>query len=76
MKKMLLITTMLLPTLPAIAQQNQNQTTEPDIIANCNLQVGQTLMALGQAQQQIIVLQRQLSDVRKQVDELKANARK
>ena len=68
MKRYLLASAFILSTSAAFAQQAQSP---QEIVASCNIQVGQALTALGQSQQQIVSLQAQLADLRKQVDELK-----
>ncbi len=70
MKKFLLAAAFLLVTSSAFPQQAQSP---QEIVATCNVQVGQALTALGQSQQQIIALQAQIADLQKQIADLKSD---
>lgn len=70
MKKFLLATAISLGACSAFAQQGPSQ---QEIVASCNVQVGQALTALGQSQQQIIALQAQIADLQKQIADLKSD---
>lgn len=70
MKRYLLASAFILSTSAAFAQQAQSP---QEIVASCNIQVGQALTALGQSQQQIIALQAQIAELQKQIADLKSD---
>ena len=70
MKTYLIASIFFVAAFSAFAQQTQSP---QEIVASCNIQVGQALAALGQSQQQIIVLQSQVADLQKQIADLKSD---
>lgn len=73
MKKRILVAAFILAASSTFAQQTSSPQapSQHEIVASCNVQVGQALTALGQSQQQIIVLQAQMADLQKQLAEKK-----
>ena len=57
--------------VPAFAQ---DQASPEEIGAYCNLQIGQSLVGLGQAQQENIKLKAKISDLEKQIADLKGGS--
>lgn len=63
MKRFLLIASLSLIPAACLANDQKQQ----EIVASCNTQVGQAVLSLGQAQQQVLALQAQVADLQKQI---------
>lgn len=71
MKLILMIGAVALSSSLAAADEQQQQ--QQSLVAACNVQIGQNMLALGQAQQENIQLQATIADLEKQLADLKAS---